>query len=50
MQEESSTQNRDYMLDYLIHLLEDAIDVSWASAKASHAILLCKMEPDEIKS
>ena len=44
MQEESSIQNRDFMLDYLINLLEDTTDFSWASAKASHAGLLCRME------
>ena len=37
------------MLDYLINLLEDATDFSWASAKASHAVLLCRMEQGEIK-
>ena len=50
MREESSIQNRDFMLDYLINLLEDATDFSWASAKASHAVLLCRMEQGEIKS
>ena len=50
MREESSTQNRDFMLDYLINLPEDATDFSWALAKASHAVLLCRMEQGEIKS
>ena len=50
MREESSIQNRDHMLDYLINLLEDSTDLSWASAKASHAVLLCRMEQGEIKS
>ena len=50
MREESSLQNRDFMLDYLIKLLEDATDFSWASAKASYAVLLCRMEQGEIKS
>ena len=36
------------MLDYLISLLEDANDFSWQAAKASHAVLLCKMEQGEI--
>ena len=50
MREESSIQNREYMLDYVINLLEDATDFSWASAKASHAVLLCRMEQGEITS
>ena len=50
MREESSIQNQEYMLDYLINLLEDATDFSWASAKASHAVLLCRMEQGEITS
>ena len=49
MQEESIVQNHDHMLDYLINLLDDATDFSWASAKASHAVLLCRMEQGEIK-
>ena len=36
--------NVGYMLDYVINLLEDTTDFSWASAKASHAVLLCQME------
>ena len=38
------------MLDYVINLLDDATDVSWASAKACHAVLLCRMERGEIQS
>ena len=41
---------REHMLDYVIDLLDDATDFSWASAKASHAVLLCRMEQGEIKS
>ena len=37
-------------LDYVIDLLDDATDFSWASAKASHVELLCRMEQGEIKS
>ena len=28
------------IIDYLINLLQDATDISWAYAKASHAVLL----------
>ena len=38
----------EYMLDYLIHLFDDATDFFWASAKASHAVLLCRMKQGEI--
>ena len=41
---------REHMLDYVIDLLDDATDFSWASAKASHVVLLCLMEQGEIKS
>ena len=37
-------------MHYVIDLLDDATDFSWASAKASHAVLLCCMEQGEIKS
>ena len=43
-------QVKEHMLDYLINLLEDANDFSWASAKASHAVLLCRMEQGEVVS
>ena len=38
------------MSDYLINLLEDATGFSLAFAKASHAILLCRMEQGKFKS
>ena len=44
MKEESNVENKEYMLDYLIQLLEDAKDFSWDAAKASHTVLLCRME------
>ena len=37
------------MLQYLADLMEDATNFSWASAKASHAVLLCKMELGSLK-
>ena len=50
MREESDPEVRQYMLDYMISLMDDANDFSWISAKASHAVLLCRMEQGEIKS
>ena len=37
------------MLDYLIALM-DANDFSWDVARASHAVLLCRMEQGEVKN
>ena len=34
----------------MISLMDDVNDFSWISAKASHAVLLCRMEQGEIKS
>ena len=50
IKEESDSKIRENMLDYCINLLEDATDFSWSSAKASHAVLLCRMEQGEIGS
>ena len=36
-------------LDYMVALLEDAQDFSWGVAKASHPVLLCRMEQGEIR-
>ena len=36
------------MLDHLIALLDDSNDFSWSAAKASHAVLLCRMEQGEM--
>ena len=50
MKEESDLSLREHMLDYIIALLEDASDFSWAAAKASHAVLLCHMEQGEVSN
>ena len=50
MREEQNSEIKDAMLDYLISLFDDANDFSWDAAKASHAVLLCRMEQGEIKS
>ena len=50
MKDEQNVLMRDHMLDYVISLLEDASDFSWGAAKASHAVLLCRMEQGEIKN
>ena len=44
MREESNINSKETMLGYLISLLDDINDFSWASAKASHVVLLCRME------
>ena len=38
------------MLDYLITLMEDANDFSWDAARASNAVILCRMEQGEVKN
>ena len=50
MKEEKNTDSKEFMLDYLVSLLDDAQDFSWEAAKASHVILLCKMEQGEIEN
>ena len=50
IKEESDSKIRENMLDYCINLLEDATDFLWSSAKASHVVLLCRMEQGEIGS
>ena len=44
MREETNQNLRDHMLNYLIDLMDDANDFSWGAAKASHRVLLCRME------
>ena len=50
MKEENNLENKEHMLDYLTQLLEDANDFSWDAAKASHAVLLCRMEQGDVKN
>ena len=50
MKEESCQTTKNHMLDYLIALLDDSNDFSWQAAKASHAVLLCRMEQGEVIS
>ena len=47
---EETCQITKNMLDYLIALLDDSNDFSWQAAKASHAVLLCRMEQGEATS
>ena len=50
MQEEKNSKIREHMLDYLVSLMDDATDFHWGAAKASHAVLLCRMEQGEIQN
>ena len=50
MREEADPEIRQHMLDYMISLMDNANDFSWISAKASHAVLLCRMEQGEVRS
>ena len=48
--EEQNIDTKNYaMLDYLSVLMDDANDFSWQSAKASHAVLLCRMEEGKVE-
>ena len=47
--EESNVDTRNAMLDYLSEIMEDANDFSWQSSKASHAVLLCRMEEGKVE-
>ena len=49
MRDKSDPALRKHMLEYLISIMDDANDLSWTSAKASHAVLLCRMEQGEVK-
>ena len=50
MKEEKNPEIKDSMLDYLVSLFDDANDFSWDAAKASHAVLRCRMAQGEITS
>ena len=50
MKEESCQITKNHMLDYLIALLDDSNNFSWQAAKASHAVLLCRMEQGKVTS
>ena len=50
LREEQNPQVKEHMIDYLIALMEDAHDFSWDAARASHAVLLCRMEQGEVKN
>ena len=48
IREEQDLTIKNAMLDYLVDIMEDSHDFGWQSAKASHAVLLCKMEDNKI--
>ena len=47
---ESCQTTKNHMLDYLIALLDDSNDFLWQATKASHAVLLSRMEQGEVIS
>ena len=49
MKEEKNLNIRENMLDYMISF-DDANDFSWDAAKASHVVLLCRMEQGEVRN
>ena len=46
--DEKNLENREFILQYLGDIMEDASDFSWVSAKACHAVLLCEMERGKV--
>ena len=50
MKEETNSDSKECMLEYLVSLLDDAQDFSWEAAKASHTVLLCRMEQGEVEN
>ena len=48
IQDEKNVEIKDKMLEYMADLMEDAQDFSWASAKACHAVVLCRMEEGKV--
>ena len=48
VKEELNPDNKHAMLDYISDLMDDAHDFGWNPAKASHAVLLCRMEEGKV--
>ena len=46
--EEQNLEIKNSMLEYLTEIMEDANDFGWQSAKASHAVLPCRMEDGKV--
>ena len=49
IREEKNVKLKNYMLDYMTEIMEDAQDFGWASAKGAHALLLCRMEEGKVE-
>ena len=50
MKEEKNSDSKDFVLDYLVSLLDDTQDFFWEAAKASHMVHLYRMEQGKIAS
>ena len=48
IRDETNVSTKNFMLDYLSELVEDAQDFGWTSAKGAHAVLLCRMEEGKV--
>ena len=49
IREETNVKTKNFMLDYMTEIMEDAQDFGWASAKGAHALLLCRMEEGKVE-
>ena len=50
IKEDKNSDSKDFTLGYLVSLLDDAQYFSREVAKASHAVLLCRMEQGKIEN
>ena len=48
VKEEVNSENKHAMLDYISDLMDDVQDFGWNPAKASHTVLLCRMEEGKV--
>ena len=48
IKDEQDLETKNKMLEYLAEIMEDSHDFGFSAAKASHAVLLCRMEEGRI--
>ena len=48
IQDQNIVELKNKMLEFLAEMMEDAQDLSWASVKAAHAVILCRMEDGKL--
>ena len=48
IREEQNVITKNFMLEYLSDIMDDCNDFGWQSGKGAHAVLLCKMEDNNV--